>query len=111
MTFLRPKVIPPPPADPPEDDLEPAPAPLPEGGHRCRYRPWAELLRRTFGVDVEVCPGCGSRMKLLALVRDPEGIARYLTALGLPTTAPPLAPARAPPQGRTGPHHSLDHTT
>ena len=36
-------------------------------------------------------------MKLLALVRDPEGIARFLTALGLPTTAPPLAPARAPP--------------
>ena len=94
---LRPKIIPPPPDDPPEDDLEPAPAPLPNDGHRCRYRPRAELLRRTFGVDVEVCPGCGSRMKLLALVRDPAGIARFLTALGLPTTAPPLAPARAPP--------------
>src|SRR5262249_42541130 len=85
---LRPKIIPPPPDDPPEDDLEPAPAPLPNDGHRCRYRPWAELLRRTFGVDVEVCPGCGSRMKLLALVRDPAGIARFLTALGLPTTPP-----------------------
>jgi len=36
-------------------------------------------------------------MKLLALVRDPEGVARFLTALGLPTTAPTMAPARAPP--------------
>jgi hypothetical protein len=36
-------------------------------------------------------------MKLLALVRDPEGITRFLTALGVPTTVPPLAPARAPP--------------
>ncbi len=25
-------------------------------------------------------------MKLVALVRDPEGIARFLTALGLPTS-------------------------
>ncbi len=94
---VRPKVIPPPPHDLPEDGLEPAAAPSPNDGHRCRYRPWAELLRRTFGVDVEVCPACGSRMKLLTLVRDPEGIARFLTALGLPTTAPALAPARAPP--------------
>jgi len=90
-------VIPPPVDDEPEDQLEPNPAPLPHPGHRCRYRRWAELLRRTFGVDVEVCPDCGGRMKLLALVRDPEGIARFLAALGLPTTAPPLAPARGPP--------------
>ncbi len=58
--------------------------------------PW-NLACFTYGLDVEVCPGCGSRMKLLALVRDPEGIARFLTALGLPTSPPPLAPARAPP--------------
>jgi hypothetical protein len=54
-------------------------------------------LERTFDVDVEVCPDCGGRMKLLALVRDPEGTERFLAALGLPTTAPPLAPARGPP--------------
>ncbi len=117
---LRPLVIAPLPDDPPEDDLESAPAPLPYDGHRCRYRPWAELWSATFGVDVEVCPGCGSRMKLLALVRDPEGIARFLTALGLPTTAPPLAPARAPPywqsrvlrrKAEQDRQHSLDPAT
>jgi pimeloyl-ACP methyl ester carboxylesterase len=43
-------------------------------------------------------------MKLLALVRDPEGIARFFTSLGLPTTAPPLAPARAPPYWQSRAH-------
>jgi len=35
--------------------------------HRSRYRPWAELLKRTFQIDVERCE-CGGRFKLLALV-------------------------------------------
>jgi hypothetical protein len=33
------------------------------------YRPWAELLARTFAVDVLQCKG---RMKLLAVVSDPK---------------------------------------
>ena len=36
-------------------------------------------------------------MKLIALVRDPENIARYLRHLGLPTEVPPMAAARGPP--------------
>jgi hypothetical protein len=36
-------------------------------------------------------------MKVIALVRDPQGIARYLRHLGLPTEEPSLAPARGPP--------------
>ena len=56
-----------------------------------RY-PWAELLRRTFLVDVLACP-CGARRRVLSLVRDPLQIRRCLTHLGLPTEAP----ARAPP--------------
>ena len=28
------------------------------------YRPWAELLRRTFDIDVETCPSCGARMRV-----------------------------------------------
>ena len=31
------------------------------------------------------------------LVKDAENVARYLRHLGLPTDAPPLAPARGPP--------------
>ena len=43
------------------------------------------------------CERCGGRMKLLALVKDHEGIARYLPHLGEPIEPPPLSPASAPP--------------
>jgi transposase len=62
-----------------------------------RYRPWAELLKRTFGIDVETCPRCGGRMRLLALFTDPPNVARFLRHLGEPTDPPTRAPARDPP--------------
>jgi ribosomal protein S27AE len=64
--------------------------------HRCGYVPWQRLMRQ-LGIDVETCPRCGGKMKVIALVRDPEGIARYLRHLGLPTEEPSMAPARGPP--------------
>jgi hypothetical protein len=57
-----------------------------------RYRPWAELLKRTFGIDVETCPRCGGRMRLLALITEPPNIARFLRHLGEATETPPRAP-------------------
>lgn len=62
-----------------------------------RYRPWAELLKRTFGIDVETCARCGGRMRLLALITDPPNVARFLRHLGEATEPPPRAPARDPP--------------
>jgi hypothetical protein len=61
------------------------------------YRPWAELLQRTFDFDVLSCPNCGGRMKLLALVTAPKSIARYLRAAGEPTDVPRRSPSRGPP--------------
>jgi len=61
------------------------------------YRPWAELLERTFAVDVLVCPSCQGRMRLLAVVKNPVSIARYLAAAGELTEAPSRAPGRGPP--------------
>jgi hypothetical protein len=65
--------------------------------HRCQYRPWAELMKRTFAIDVEKCDRCGARMRLRALVTAAASIARYLRHLGEPTEPPPLSPARGPP--------------
>ncbi|HEY5374827.1 MAG TPA: transposase, partial [Polyangiaceae bacterium] len=62
-----------------------------------RYRPWAELLRRTFGIDVETCPRWGRRMRLLAVITDLAIAARLLRHRGEPTEPPTRAPARAPP--------------
>jgi hypothetical protein len=64
---------------------------------RSPYRPWAELLKRTFGLDVLACPRCQGRMRLLAMVTDAKSVTRYLRALGEPTEAPATAPARGPP--------------
>lgn len=64
---------------------------------RSPYRPWAELLRRTCGFDVLACRRCEGRMRLLAMVTDPKGGARYLRTLGEPTEPPARTPARGPP--------------
>jgi hypothetical protein len=53
------------------------------------YRPWAQLLARTFAVDVLACPKCHGRMRLLAMVQDPANVARYLAAVGEATEVPP----------------------
>jgi hypothetical protein len=44
-----------------------------------------ELLWRTFAIDLETCASCGGRTKVIALVRDPAGITRFLRHLGEPT--------------------------
>jgi hypothetical protein len=71
---LRPLVVPPLPSQPPirEEDLSPCsdcatPHDTPIT-HRSGYRPWRELLMRTFRIDVEKCDRCGDRVKLRALV-------------------------------------------
>ena len=58
---------------------------------------WAELMRRTFGIDVLACPRCGGRLRLVALIDQAPVIHRILRHLGLPTDVPEPQPARAPP--------------
>ncbi|WP_437729457.1 transposase [Sorangium sp. So ce861] len=53
----------------------------------------AELLRRTFAIDVLECPACKGRMKLVAMVTEPRNIARFLSALGEPTDVPARSPS------------------
>ena len=65
--------------------------------HRSGYRPWRELLMRSFKIDVEHCESCGARMKLRALVMTTASIERYLRWLGEPIDPPTLSPARDPP--------------
>jgi hypothetical protein len=101
---LRPRILPEPPkeagvARPPKEagvaldaneEAEPRP-------RRCRYRPWAELMMRTFAMDVLCCPRCLGRLRLVALMTETKEIRRYLHALGEPTEAPARSPARGPP--------------
>ena len=59
------------------------------------YRPWAELLKRTFGVDVLQCPKCKGPMKLIAMLTETKSVARYLAGIGELTDVPGRSPKRA----------------
>jgi hypothetical protein len=74
---------------------------VPHRGGRRRSRrqrlPWADLLRRVFGIDVLVCPKCLGPRRVLAAFHDPTAIARVLGALGLTAAGADPSGCRAPP--------------
>jgi hypothetical protein len=85
----RPRVVTYRPADDPNAIVDPTGAP--------RNRPWAELMRRSFGLDVLACPRCGGRLRLIATILDPRVARRILNHLGLRADPVQTEPARAPP--------------
>jgi hypothetical protein len=48
---------------------------------QARRRRWAELLRRVFQVDVEVCARCGGEARIIGFVTEPQVIRRILARL------------------------------
>lgn len=67
----------------------------PDGSVLARYLDWAALLLRVFAVDVMKCPRCGSSLRILSVITQPDVNERILHHLDLPTE-PPLS-SRAPP--------------
>ena len=45
-----------------------------------------------------ICPKCQEKMRIVQFVEDPQVIIKICDHLNLPTSLPPLSPARAPPQ-------------
>ena len=85
----------------------PGPRPAPGIGEpeadpcaKAQRQSWAELLQRTFAVDVLRCPTCGGRRHRVATLTDPLIARRILKHLRLRAEPPPLAPARPEPQLR-----------
>ena len=58
-------------AKPPTEEPAAARAEPDRTGPAGGYRPWAELLARTFAVDVLRFPSCLGRMRLLAVIKEP----------------------------------------
>jgi Putative transposase len=58
---------------------------------------WAELMRRTFGLDVLACLRCGGRLRL-GVDSTRSVVQRILRHLGLPTEVLEARPVRAPPR-------------
>jgi hypothetical protein len=76
------------------DGVAPADARAPPAYVRPRHFSWADLLRRTFEIDILACTDCGNRLRLVATIEDRRVIERILLHLGLPTDPPAAAPAR-----------------
>lgn len=56
---------------------------------------WSQLLARSFNIDMNKCPSCGSEnFKVVAVIEDKEVISKILTHIGLQPRAPPIAPAK-----------------
>jgi hypothetical protein len=92
---LRSQVVPKPVATANAAGADPAARPA-SPAVKSRYIPWAELLRRTFSIDIQ-CAKCGHPLRLRALIKTPEVIVKILVAMNLPSAAPELHPARPPP--------------
>jgi hypothetical protein len=75
--------------------LPPRPPPEIVGRYvRPRHHAWADLLRRTFELDILACSECGGRLRLLATITQRAVIERILAHLGLPTDPVVPEPAR-----------------
>jgi hypothetical protein len=78
--------------------------PPPKAASRSRASriPWAELLLRVFREDVLLC-SCGGRRVVLAFITEKKVVKVILEFLGLPTTGPPISPARTSAAGEDTP--------
>ena len=77
------------------------------GASRCpRYRAWATLMRRAFGIDVLACPRCGGRLRLIATMENPAVVGKILAHLSLlhPADSPGPAPPSADPRAAAPSH-------
>jgi hypothetical protein len=53
---------------------------------------WAQLMRRAFDLDVQACPNCGGRLRLIATIVDPRTIRALLRSLGVRAEVTERAP-------------------
>ena len=74
-------------ADTPED-FEPLPdSDSPD--ERAYKKAWARLLSKVYEVDPFICPKCGSEMKVIAVIQEPDEIKRILRYLVKIGRSPP----------------------
>ena len=57
---------------------------------------WATLLKRTYSVDAMVCPRCGSRLRLMAVINDRTTASKIIDHLGIGAHPKPMPRARGP---------------
>lgn len=59
---------------------------------------WAELLKRSFAIEILNCSYCGGKMRVISTIQDLGVAKRILESMGVNPEPPIQAPPRAPPQ-------------
>ncbi len=54
-----------------------------------RKRAWARLIAKVYEIDPLICPECGSEMRVIAIIEDPDEIRHILRHLIKIGRAPP----------------------
>lgn len=106
--FIVPKAKPKPPAEGSAQAADCAPC-VDLKGRRERMR-WADMLKRTFAVDVTVCPHCNGRLEQIAVIKDRVVAAAILKSLREESVIRPLeiVRARGPPEDSARPPDEFD---
>jgi len=94
--FIVPLVI----LDPQEDNGEDSVVPVaqdqdsidPVENEQDRYIPWAELLKKTFGIDLFTCRKCGGPTIVKAFITDPQEVKKIMNHFGIEPRPPPSRP-------------------
>ncbi len=55
---------------------------------------WAERLKRVFKLDIELCPKCGGRLRVIAAITQPDVIQKILDHVHQQQAPPRLPPSR-----------------
>ncbi len=66
------------------------------------YIPWAQLMKKSFGIEVDHCR-CGGTLRVVDYVTEPARISRVLDGLGIGHQTPVVARARPGPDGADPP--------
>jgi hypothetical protein len=68
------------------------------GEQVCQGRPlrlgWAKLLKRVFNLDMEHCPHCGGKVRVIAAILERAQVQKILNHLGLDPQPPPRGAAQ-----------------
>ena len=51
--------------------------------HQLYYTPWAELLKRTFDIDIRACHNCGGRLQFVAAIFDGIAVGKIVEHLNI----------------------------
>ncbi len=58
---------------------------------------WAQRLKRVLAIDIEKCPDCGGKLRIIACIEDPQLIVKILAYVCSHEAVTVQAVARGPP--------------